>query len=144
MGRPVGSGKWDPDLERKVLEGIESGLTLTQVADKNSISVALILKYAAKDEIFREKYAHVMELRTDQDFAGLEDELQEAPRMVETKFGNAVDAGWVAWKRLQIDTRKWALSKRNPKKYGEKVAHTGSDGDGPVELVVKHISSDGE
>ena len=45
--------------------------------------------------------------------------------------------------KLQIDSRKWLLSKLNPKKYGDnsKLQLTGEDG-GP--LIVKHIGSDGE
>ena len=42
----------------------------------------------------------------------------------------------VAKQRLQVDTRKWLLSKLAPKKYGDKVQNviTGADG-GPVEVV---------
>jgi hypothetical protein len=38
--------------------------------------------------------------------------------------------------RLQIDSRKWLLSKLDPAKYGDKQLHTGADGEGPVELSV--------
>ena len=42
------------------------------------------------------------------------------------------EAAAVAKARLRIDTRKWALSRMNPKKYGEKVSqeidHKSSDG----------------
>ena len=38
--------------------------------------------------------------------------------------------------RVQIDTRKWLLSKLDPKKYGERIQqeHTGADG-GPLQII---------
>ena len=50
----------------------------------------------------------------------------------------------VAKARLRVDTRKWALARMNPKKYGDKVALTGGDDtDNPIknELTVKFVSS---
>jgi hypothetical protein len=47
-------------------------------------------------------------------------------------------------RKLRIETRLKLLAKWNPKKYGDKLAHTGASGDGPIELIVKHIGSDGE
>ena len=38
-------------------------------------------------------------------------------------------------KRIMVDTRKWYLSKRMPKKYGDKLGLTGADGEGPVEIT---------
>lgn len=109
---------WTEELEKSVLEGIESGLTLRQVAAQHSISAALILKKVAANKEFCEQYARVLELRTESDFERLADLVFEEPR--ETNFGT-IDAGWVNLKRLQVDTIKWALSKRNPKKYGERI-----------------------
>lgn len=41
------------------------------------------------------------------------------------EFGNKrVDGASVQKKRLQIDARKWQLSKQNPKKFGDKIDHT--------------------
>lgn len=34
--------------------------------------------------------------------------------------------------KLRVDTRKWIASKLKPKKYGDKLEHTGKDG-GPIE-----------
>lgn len=48
------------------------------------------------------------------------------PPDVDTQFGSHKDPGWVQWKRLQIDTRKWHLSKLLPKVYGEKLEVAGS------------------
>lgn len=46
-------------------------------------------------------------------------EISDAP-VGSTQTG-ATDSGAVQKQRLQVDTRKWLLSKLLPKKYGEKV-----------------------
>jgi len=130
-GRPKGSDtKWNPTVQSQVLSDLETGLTLRETAENNTISASLILLKVSRDKEFAEQYARAMSIRTDRDFETLEDDLKVTPPMVSTKFGEYVDAGWVAWKRLQVDTRKWALSKRNPKKYGEKIQneHSGELG----------------
>ena len=35
--------------------------------------------------------------------------------------------------RLRVDTRKWAAGKMAPKRYGDKIQHTG-DGGGPIRV----------
>lgn len=43
------------------------------------------------------------------------------PSEVTTAFGSHADSAHVAWKKNQIDARKWLLSKLAPKKYGERI-----------------------
>ena len=127
---------WTPELEESICNDIESGFTLRAVAQKNGVSKALILKNVRASTSFCDQYTRAIETRTDIDFEGLADQISEAPVVVEGR----VDSGWVNWKRLQIDTLKWALSKRNPKKYAERTQQeiTGKDG-GPVEVITKSI-----
>ena len=49
------------------------------------------------------------------------------------------NAEWINRCRLQVDTRKWLMSKLVPKKYGDKQLHTGADGEGPAVFVLKSI-----
>lgn len=124
---------FSPDQAARICTALaEDGLTLRQIAKQENISAALILKNVANDEAFREQYTRAMELRQECDFEAFGDEIKEEPER--GKFG--IDPAWVQWKRLQIDTRKWALSKRNPKKYGERIQneHTGKDG-GAIQIV---------
>jgi hypothetical protein len=124
--------EWSKELQTSILQGIESGLTLRQVAKQNDISDSLILKHVREDEEFCKQYTRVLELRTDSDFEGLIDLVDEEPER--GKFG--IDPAWVNLQRMRVDTRKWALSKRNPKKYGERIQqeHTGADG-GPLQII---------
>lgn len=120
-GRPSVDIKWNESVKTQVLDDLESGMTLREAAERSGISASLIIWKATRDDEFAKQYARVIAIRTDRDFESLEDDLKVEPPTVSTKYGEYVDAGWVAWKRLQVDTRKWALSKRNPKKYGEKL-----------------------
>jgi len=43
-----------------------------------------------------------------------------------------VDREHIQRSALRVDTRKWMLAKLQPKQYGDKVAHTGPDGEGPI------------
>lgn len=123
---------WTPELTTSVIDGIEAGNTLRQVAQKNSISASAIIRQVQANEEFAKQYARAMDIRTDADFDGLIDQFDDVPQQTE----HGVDSGWVAWKRLQVDTIKWSLSKRCPKKYGDRVQneHTGPEG-GAIQIV---------
>lgn len=64
-----------------------------------------------------------------------EEALEIADDPVGSTDNGGTDAGAVAKQRLQVDTRKWMLSKLAPKKYGERTAMelTGANG-GPVQI----------
>jgi len=53
-----------------------------------------------------------------------------------------LSADVIAHKRVQIDTRKWMLSKMLPKIYGDKVLqeHTGADG-GPIAIAAVDLKN---
>ena len=61
-------------------------------------------------------------------------EIADAP--VPSTESGATDSGAVQKQRLQIDTRKWLLSKLAPKKYGDKIELSG-DKDNP--LMIQQI-----
>lgn len=109
----------------------EDGLTLREAVKPEGISAGGFLLWCSINEGLAEQYARAMAVRTEQDAADL-DELQNAEPERDDK--GRVDPGWVSWRKLQIDTRKWSMSKRVPKKYGERVTTevTGRDG-GPIE-----------
>ena len=47
----------------------------------------------------------------------------------------AVDHEHVQRSRLRVDTRKWLMARMAPKKYGDKLQHTG-EGGGPIRTEV--------
>jgi hypothetical protein len=124
---------WTPELIASIMRTIANGSTLRECAAFHKMSASIIIWQVRSNEEFAKQYARAIDMRTEADFEALEDELNAVPQS--TKFG--VDSGWVAWKRVQIDARKWLLSKRNPKKYGERqeIEHSG-------EVGVKRVVSD--
>lgn len=63
-----------------------------------------------------------------------------APRLKQVLM--PLNSDVVAHKRVQIDTRKWMLSKMLPKVYGDKVTqeHTGADG-GPIAIAAVDLKN---
>ncbi len=47
----------------------------------------------------------------------------------------ALDHEHVQRSRLRVDTRKWAAGKLAPKRYGDKIQHTG-EGGGPMTVIM--------
>jgi hypothetical protein len=98
------------------------------------ISHTSFIDHVHENKELADQYARAKELGDDLAF----DHLRELQTMAPERGKFGVDPGWVAWKRQQVDTLKWELSKRCPKKYGENLTLKG-DADNPVELVVRRI-----
>lgn len=48
--------------------------------------------------------------------------------------GDAPDTEWIARSKLRVETRLKLLSKWDPRRYGDKMQHTGADGEGPIQI----------
>ncbi|MGA9668259.1 MAG: hypothetical protein WBQ94_03575 [Terracidiphilus sp.] len=127
---------FSPEQAERICQHIQSGLTTRQAAAIENVSQSEIVKNAGRDPEFGNQYARALEIRTELDFEGLVDTVQESAPT--DNFGR-VDSGWVNHKRLQVDTIKWALSKRNPKKYGDKTVVAG-DPDNPLQIVKRVVT----
>lgn len=126
--------KYTLELADKICDMISTGKSLRAACrELGEVSEFCVRNWILDDrEGFASQYARAKMAQ----MAALEDDLIEiadqAPPMTES---GASDSGWVAHQKLQIDTRKWLMSKIAPKKYGEKLdlQHTGADG-GAVEI----------
>ncbi len=90
------------------------------------------------------RYARACEDRADFIFQEMM-EISDRPAVMETKvhqqgtnggFTQTIEADSHQHRRLQIDTRKWVLSRMNPKKYGDRVM-TEDITEKPKTLVIK-------
>lgn len=99
---------------------LAEGESLRSVCRDIGISHCQVMDWARENEPFRNQYTRARELGDDADFEGLVDLADEQPSRTAT---GAVDPGWVAWQKTRIDTRKWSLAKKRPKKYGDKIEH---------------------
>jgi len=43
------------------------------------------------------------------------------------ELGIRLDSAYIQWQRQRIDARKWNAAKQRPRKYGERITHSGDD-----------------
>lgn len=146
-GRP--QYKWSSQLEEKICASLSKGDSLRTICALQSMpSQFTVFKHLHENEQFAKQYARAREIQAENYAAEIIAISDETPTCeVPDPDGGVsvrVDAAGVQRNKLRVDARKWIACKLLPKIYGDKLAHTGADGDGPVELIVKHIGSDGE
>ena len=111
----------------RICEMLASGCSLRQVARVLGLTEAAIRKWAKDDKEFGEHYSKAMLDRWEK----MADELVELADADCTGPDGRTDNALVQQRRLQVDTRKWVLSKMLPRKYGDKIEITG-DADAPL------------
>ncbi len=136
-GRPT---LYTEALAAKICARLAEGETLRSICrDKAMPNKATVLRWLAdkKKAEFRDQYAHAREMQADALF-------DEALEIADNTSGDwAVDKDGkktlghehVQRSRLRVDTRKWAAGKLAPKRYGDKIQHTG-EGGGPIRTEV--------
>lgn len=122
-GRPT---DYSEALAANICEKLVDGMSLRAVCRSETMpSISSVMMWLTKYPSFAEQYATSTEERAIgmfEDMFDIADEVEAEPSKV-------------AKAKLRIDTRKWALARMNPKKYGEKVEQTlvGAGG-GPIEV----------
>lgn len=135
--------KYTPELADAICDLLANGQSLVEVCKQDAFpGYSSILRWLEVNEEFRGKYARAREMQADyyaQEIIDLADKCREGKKTRETKDGTFIETGdMVERSRLQIDARKWFASKVAPKKYGDKIEHTG-EGGGPVVFALKKI-----
>lgn len=136
----------EESVKRVICERLAGGESLRTIcADSDMPVCSTVFKYLALDAVFAEHYTRAREMQTE---AMLEDIMEIADNATDdVMFLTADDESGESGKpvikhsaiqraRLQIDTRKWAMGKLKPKKYGDKQIIAG-DEDAPIKLDAK-------
>ena len=105
------------------------GRSLKNICDSDDDlpSRETIRAWIAADDAISAKYARAAELRADHLFDEMFDIADDSTKDIQEvelpdgRFIDKVDYEYIQRSKLRIDTRKWALSKMNPKKYSDKV-----------------------
>lgn len=118
------SGKEIETLFDEICERISEGEALSKVLkSENMPSRNTFYQWLIKDEMLQDKYARATELRAElmfEDIINISDSVGQD--MIEQPDGTLVtNHNIINRDRLRIDSRKWALSKMMPKKYGDKL-----------------------
>ena len=110
-----------------ICERIEEGESLRSVLrDDNMPSSQTFYIWLENEEHKSKRYAHATQQRADIIFDEMFDIADDGSNDYMTKKINGEDvevlnSEHIQRSKLRIDTRKWALAKMNPKKYGDKM-----------------------
>ncbi len=104
-----------------IIAFIEDGLSLRKAAIKGGISTRSFYDWIEKDVELQQQYARATISRADSIFEEILDIADDSSGDKKyTENGEVMDSEYVQRSRLRVDARKWAVSKMNPKKYGDK------------------------
>ena len=107
-----------------VLDGMRSGLSAFKACQIAGVPQSTFSRWVDDDATLAENYARARE-------ALIEKMANELLEIADTPVGStdsgATDSGAVQKQRLQVDARKWLLSKLAPKKYGDKLEVSGDE-----------------
>lgn len=123
---------------------ISEGRSLRSIcAQSNMPSTAAFMKWLNKDPALVEQYARAMESRGEhmfEDMLTIADNTEKDIIVLEDGR-EIVDHNVVSRDKLRIDTRKWILSRMNPKKYGDSSKVDVTSGGDKIDntLVIKHV-----
>lgn len=117
-------------LSEYVFEGMRSGLSAHQACKKVGLPQSTLARWLDDDVSLAEEYARAREDLIEHIAS---ETLAIADQPVGSTDSGSTDSGAVQKQRLQVDTRKWLLSKLAPKKYGDKLELTG-DPDRPLAI----------
>lgn len=142
-GRPT---LYSQELATIILAKVMAGESLRSICrDEEMPSRSTVHLWLAKSKAFSDQYARACEIRAEELFDEMfeiaddatNDYMLQASKDAGDEDGVSLKAGFnsenVQRSRLRIDTRKWALARMNPKKYGDKITNevVGKDG-GPI------------
>ncbi len=134
MSRP---SIYTDDLAVRICQRLAAGDSLRSIcADDEMPNASTVHAWVLTHEEFSKQYARAREMQAEH---YLDEIIEIADDSMLDKFVDdngsvRTDSEVVARSRLRVDTRKWAMSKMAPRKYGDKITneHTGKDG-GPIE-----------
>ena len=113
-----------------VFNGMRSGLSAFKACQAAGVPQSTFNRWMDDDAKLAEEYARAREDLIEHIAS---ETLAIADQPVGSTESGATDSGAVQKQRLQVDTRKWLLSKLAPKKYGDKLELTG-DPDRPLAI----------
>lgn len=121
----MAKGEWAEDWKEQFLERVIDGVrSLESIAkDKDMPHKDTIYKVLREDSEFADDYARAREARADkmlEDVFDIADDNEGDIRQL-SDGREILNKDHIQRSRLRVDTRKWAMAKMAPKKYGDKI-----------------------
>jgi hypothetical protein len=108
---------FDAEIATRICVELSSGRSLRAICEEADMpDKATVFRWLAANETFRDQYARARDAQAD---AMLDDILEIADQY--DNLQDKLDVEHINRAKLRIDTRKWAMSKMSPKKYGDKL-----------------------
>jgi hypothetical protein len=130
-----------PDVAEAVCSALVEGKSLRQIEADGIATMKAVLRRLDADEGFRAQYARARELQAEAmalEILEIADTPAEGIEETSGPLGLTVKRGdMLGHRKLQVDTRRWLLSKLLPKKYGDKLAIGGAEDLPPVKHDVE-------
>lgn len=117
-----------PELETIIIDGIAEGIPLRQLCREHGIGKSTVYVRMKEDDDFAGRFARAREIGFDVIADEILEIAEERPERTATAFGDKVDPGFVQHQRNRIETRLKLLAKWDPKRYGDRIDLTSSDG----------------
>ena len=140
MGRP---SSYNESIAGEILQRLSLGEPLTKICrDAHMPNPDTVFNWERIIEGFSEKVTRARESSADHYSHEIIEIADESPTMTisgDEWTKECIDPAGIQRNKLRIDTRLKLMQMLKRKTYGDKLAHTGSNGDGPVEFVVKSI-----
>ena len=140
---------WTTELKQKAVEIILNKISIEKLSLRKALenrdtkilpAPVTFIDWLSKDEGLAKQYAYACEERTEGIFDEMFDIADDSTDdITEYDLGEGIKSSKVNQEniqrsRLRVDTRKWALSKMNPKKYGDASKLTLEGGDKPIQI----------
>ena len=124
------------DIFTEICDLIIQGESLRSAIVKSEINISTFFDWVSKYKDMADHYARAMEIRAEIMFGEIMEISDQNPEYVTLKFGQMVDSGEIQNRRLQVDSRKWVLSKMMPKKYGTKADDQDDNHDNEITVKI--------
>ena len=126
------------DKRQTIIDGVlmcmsDFCMPLRKACAANGVGSSTFIDWCNADPKLSELYARARQVLIDKMEEDLLDTSDAPPERLPS---GQIDAASVAKQRLQVDTRKWLLSKLAPRKFGDKVAIGGADDLPPIQSNV--------
>lgn len=120
-------------IKDQVIDWISEGQTLREFCRQEGMPTwGTIYDWREDDEEFKARFAHAREIGFDviaEDALRIADTPQLGQIVTSKEWGDEIkQEDMLGHRKLQIETRLKLLAKWSPKKYGERIDHTSSDG----------------
>ena len=127
----------------EICERIAKGESMVSICASEGMPVqSVVYNWLTVDSEFAERYARAREQQAEHyldEIIAISDDVT-LDKIVDGEGNERTNNEAIQRSRLKVDTRKWAMSKLAPKKYGDKITqeHTGANGD-PISLLLTQV-----